>query len=513
MRIRRASNRWEEEFWKRVERLRKSIDPLLPRPVGACPKDAFEKLQSRLEEVRENRDDPKRLDHLRRWGDDMPRSLAGVLRTYLDEELPPLVTVRLGDGEVPYAPVASAPKEMQIAVQNYDVPRRLLLAYVPLTRKGWSFFAVSDGVVSPGSSSVPPPEYLQALERALPYRVTRHGKLSRCSHLEAAERRPYLEIHWTDADLAWEVCDRCTKDDRHLLASISGGAAIRDPEESFPVSAHRNIDCRGGADCPHQRLPEIARATEKRYHLGRIGDRELLQEYVTECNQAVARRGGTLFIAGGICYGQNTSAFIEALHPNEVERRALTAVLPEVSRQIDLDEPRASRALEELWRDHAETIVGAIVDDPERAEAWVAEGRGAPGRVAELLRRAARDSTDRAALGALPQYERLVPEAAFVDAIAREARINGNPAAERRLEQTLPREGRERGLAWGLLLAMERGPAHNWQFADTERQLGEALQERARALLAATPETYDAALGGLLAAAGVTNWGERSGSG
>jgi len=155
MRIRRASNRWEEEFWKRVERLRKSIDPLLPRPVGACPKDAFEKLHARLEEVREERDDPKRLDHLRRWGDDLPRSLAGVLRTYLDEELPPLVTVRLGDGDVPYAPVASAPKEMQIAVQNYDIPRRLLLAYVPMTRKGWYFYAVSDGVITPGSSPVP----------------------------------------------------------------------------------------------------------------------------------------------------------------------------------------------------------------------------------------------------------------------------------------------------------------------------------------------------------------------
>jgi hypothetical protein len=513
MRIRRASNRWEEEFWKRVERLRKSIDPLLPRPVGACPKDAFEKLHARLEEVREERDDPKRLDHLRRWGDDLPRSLAGVLRTYLDEELPPLVTVRLGDGDVPYAPVASAPKEMQIAVQNYDIPRRLLLAYVPMTRKGWYFYAVSDGVVTPGSSPVPPPEYLQALEKALPYRVSRHGQLARCTHLEAGERRPYLEIRWTNADLAWEVCDRCTKDDRHLLASISGGAAIRDPEDSFPVSAHRNIDCRGGADCPHQRLPEINRSAERRYHLGRVGDRELLQEYILECNQAVARRSGPLFIAGGICYGRDAAAFIEALHPNAVERRALTAVLPEVARHVELDEPRASRALEELWRDHAETIVGAIVDDPQRAEEWVAEGRSAPGRIAELLRRAARDADDRAALGALPQYGRLVSEAAFVDAIAREARIGGIPAAERRLELTLPREGRERGIAWGLLLAMDRGPAHMWQFSDTERQFGEALQERARALFAAPAEGYDAALGGLLAAAGVAQWGERAGGG
>jgi hypothetical protein len=139
----------------------------------------------------------------------------------------------------------------------------------------------------------------------------------------------------------------------------------------------------------------------------------------------------------------------------------------------------------------------------------VDESRAAPGRVAEILKRAQRRNEEREVLGALPRYDRLAREAAWVDRVAREHRTRGDVGAERAIVQTLPREGKERGLAYGLLLALGRGSAHAWQFSPTEKEFGQALEPQARALFGAPTDGYHAALDRLLQSAGVANWGIR----
>ncbi|MCI4366637.1 MAG: hypothetical protein L3K08_02675, partial [Thermoplasmata archaeon] len=121
--------------------------------------------------------------------------------------------------------------------------------------------------------------------------------------------------------------------------------------------------------------------------------------------------------------------------------------------------------------------------------------------------RAAEQTRERELLTALPTYAQLGTEAAFVDSAGRAYRTQGGPGAERTVLSTLPREGKERGIAWGILHALGRSEAHRWQFSDTERQFGEALSEKARRFLDAPPDGYHAALGELLGAAGVASWG------
>ena len=100
-------------------------------------------------------------------------------------------------------------------------------------------------------------------------------------------------------------------------------------------------------------------------------------------------------------------------------------------------------------------------------------------------------------------------EAAWVDRIAREYRTHGEAAAERAIVQSLPGEGKERGLAFGLLSALGRANAHAWQFSKTEQEFGSALADRARSVLAAPAERYHDALDALLQSAGVASWGVR----
>jgi hypothetical protein len=505
VRLRRASGGREEGLLKRVEALRRSVDPLLPERTRECPPEPFERLRDRFEEVRALKDDAARLDRYRRWGDPFARAYAGFLRFYLEPELPPLLPARAGGAEVSYAPLARAPAEFQIAVQQYDDPRRLLLGYLGLARKGFYFYALPDRLLCTGRDPRPPAEFLRKQDTALPYRFERGADAGafRCSHLVAGEPVPWIGVDWPAASRSFRVCRRCAKPDAQLLGALAAGLAQPRAERAFEVSAELNVDCRGGPGCVHRALPAPPRSLVKRYSVGRLSDREFVEEYVRSVEPVVARTPGRLFVAGGVCYGSDAAAFLDGLRPNPVERRALEQVLPSVHGLFELPEPTASQALERLWKSHAEEIVAAIESDPDEARRLVAEARANPGRVSDLLRRAAQRSDERARLSALPTYHDLSPEGAFVDAVARTHRVAGPVGAERRIEQELPREGKVRGIAWGLLLALDRAVPHSWQFSDTERQFGASLAGPARQLLEAPPEGYDAALGALLSAAGV----------
>ncbi len=508
-RIRKASGVREHDLLQRAKALRGSVDGLLPRRTADCPPERFDRLREELEQVREAADDSRRLDRLARWGDPLAKAYAGLLRYALEPSSPLVATFPIPGGEASFAPLARTDREAEVAVQQSDQPDRLLLGYVSWTRRGFHFFATRKLLWCTGRTPSPPPEFLAERLAELPYRLIEDAARRRfaCPHLAAGEARPYVEVGWLGAERSFAVCRRCAKDDRHLLSSLSEGAAVPDPSAEFPISVHLNVRCSGGADCVHASLPELPRALARGYELGRLSDAKLLDLYADEVRPRIERTNRPTFVAGGICYGGNLAGFLEALKPTAVERRALETVLAPVDGYFEVDEPSASRALEKLWAHHAEEIVRTIVRDPAEARRLVDEARGAPGRIAEILKRVQRRSEEQEVLGTLPQYDALVREAAWVDRVAREHRTAGDAGAERTIVQALPREGKERGLAYGFLVALGRAASHAWQFSPTEKEFGEALAPRARALLDAPAPEYHAALGELLRTAGVVEWG------
>jgi hypothetical protein len=509
-RVRKASGVRERDLIARAKVLRGSVDPLLPKLGPDCPTDRFDKRRSELEEVREARDDERRLERMSRWGDPLARAYAGLLRYYLDPKPPTVVAFSLPGGDVSYAALARTDREAEVAVQQSDDPAHLLLGYLEWARKGFHFFASRKGLYCSGLSAGPPPEFRSEKVAELPYRLVENSAQHRfeCVHLQAGEPRPFLEVGWPGAETAFRVCRRCTKSDRHLLSSVSDGAAGPDPATDFPVSAELNVQCRGGRECVHAQLPSLSKGLRRDYELGKLADVNLLDAFVAELAERVERSGKTLFLAGGVCYGSDAKAFLDALSPTPVERHALETVLGSWEGPFEVDEPRASRALEKLWADHAETIVRSIVPDPKEARRLIDETRASPGRVAELLKRAERSSEERVLLGTLPRYSELAQEAAWVDRVARSYRTQKEAGAERTILQTLPSVGKERGLAFAFLLALGRDAAHAWQFSPTEREFGASLKERAHELLAVPADRYHVALDSLLQAAGVADWGK-----
>ena len=509
-RVRRASGVREHDLVARAKVLRGSVDSLLPRLGPDCPRDRFDRRRAELEEVREARDDARRLERLSRWGDPLARAYAGLLHYYLDPKPLSVVAFALPSGEVSYAPFARTDREAEVAVQQSDDPERLLLGYLDWARRGLHFFATRKTLYCTGPSAVPPPEFRAEKVSDLPYRLLEDPAHHRfeCVHLQAGDSRPFVEVGWPAADTAFRVCRRCAKDDRHLFSTLSEGTAGPDPAADFPVSVDLNVRCQGGPECVHASLPPLSRSLKRGYELGRLSDAGLLDAYLKEVATRIERSGQTTFLAGGVCFGEGLAPFLDALNPTPVERRALEAVLGSWDGPFEVDEPRASRALEKLWADHAETIVTTIVPDPQEAHRLVEETRSSPGRVAEVLKRAERSSEEKELLGALPRYSRLTREAAWVDRVARAYRTHHEAGAERAILQSLPSEGKERGLAFAFLTALGRENAHAWQFSPTEREFGASLRGRARDLLTAPSTQYHEALNRLLQAAGVADWGE-----
>jgi hypothetical protein len=508
-RIRKGSGVREQDLLARAKALSGSVDSLLPRLTADCPSDRFDRRREELEEVRESREDARRLERLSRHGDSLARAYAGLLKFALEPTPPTVVSFELPGGPVSFAPLARTDREAEVAVQQSDDPSRLLLAYIDWARKGFHFFAGRRVLWCTGRSDRPPEEFRTEKIAELPYRLIENPAQHRydCPHLKEGEPRPYLEVGWVGANTAFRVCRRCAKDDRHLLSTLSDGTASPDPSAEFPVRANLNVRCNGGAECVHADLPPLGRGLLRDYELGRLADSRLLDAYLAEVRPRIERSGRTTRVAGGVCYGEELGAFVEALRPSPVERRALESVLAERPGYFEVDEPSASRALERLWPDHAEAIVRSIVSDPDEARRLVDDARGAPGRVAEILKRAQRQSEEREVLEALPRYARLTREAAWVDRVAREYRTHRETGAERAILQTLPREGKERGLAYGFLCAVGRANAHAWQFSPTEKEFGAALADRARELLTTPATGYHAALDRLLQSAGVADWG------
>lgn len=510
VRARRASGGREGDLVDRASRLRKDVGGLLPKLTADCPPERFDRLRAALEEVREDRDDKARLDRrARAWGgEDLAKAYAGLLSFYLEPELPALLVAGFPGGDISYAPLSKAPKEAEVAVQQSGDPRRLLLGYLPWARKGMHFFAAPHQLYATGNSPKPPNEFRDAKLKTLPYRMAQSadGRAWECPHLGDGAGGPALQIGWPGAGLALRVCRRCAKNDRHLLGHLSEGAAVPDAEAEFPVSVVLGIECRAGPKCFHARIPAPSKKLHQQYVFGKIGDAELIESYRREIQPLGERVDPPVWVAGGTCFFTDRAAFVRALDPTPEERRALEEVLPDVRGLFEIEEASASRALERLWPSYADRIVQAIVPEPERARELVDEARANPGRVSDLLGRAARETREREVLRALPVYAGLGAEARFVDAVGRAYRTQGGPGAERSLLTSLPREGKERGIAWGLLAALGRAEPHRWQFSDPERQFGDSLASLGRAYLDAPPSEYHDRLGRLLAAAGVAGF-------
>ncbi len=527
-RIRTTSGGREGELLARARALRKEPSLLLPRLAKGIPTGPFDKVERDLMAVQEAKKDLAELKRLSGKGEDLARAYAGLL--YYAEERPNVLAIvaRHPTGDIPYLPLANSSKESQIAVQYYDDPRRLLLGYVHLARGGFfggggfHFYALEDGILCTGKEADPPPEFVRAALEQLPYRLappvpkdaasggrTEGGNVLVCQHLARGDAAAHLLVRWRSVGRTLKVCERCAREDAHLVASLSESMAIPNLEGEFEVDAVLPVRHQHEGSCPLARLPDLPPSLEKRYRAGKMSDAELLKAYREEVDRVLDGVRSTVLVAGGRCYQDDVGKFLDALEPTPAERRALTKVLPHVGHPLISPEARAGKVVELLWKDHALDLLRAAGASEEEARRRETEARNAPGRASEVLNRVAQQVREEAAVAQLPAYRGLVPEAELADRLARLLRTAGAAEVERRISRESPPEGKVRGITWAFLLALGKEGSQAWRFSDTEKEFGAALAPAARRLLEASSSEYHEALNALLLEAGIPTWGER----
>lgn len=457
-------------------------DPTLAAPIceGGCvwfsPVKAARRAILRIHAAR---DDEKALSRYANGGNELARAYAATLLLAKADKIPIVADLRLPGENVPYVMRGKA-KPFQLAgIQHHDDRALRLLAVAPWARKrGLHFYSADRGIVCTGSKPRPPADFLA--EEAELMGLTLEQGVHTCGHRDGDR----VVLRWLGSDVVFERCESCAGDGS-LLADVRRHVAVPRVEHQFSFDAKLRPLQGASVDIEAPLAPEVRAA----YLGGKLTDRKLL-EAAREGRVGALRAGGTTYVAGETTY-PDADSFVRALAPSPELEQALRAALAAHARSVVIDRPTLARAVAELWPEHGRRMLEAV-SDAETAARFYKEKPQADEAV-ELVRRAAREGSGRAALAALPGYGALPPAAAAADAIARAFRGQGREAAVR-VAQERANHPKAKGVSLAMLTALQARSGQEWRFSASDKDVAEALAPHVEALLRGPAESYHDAL-------------------
>lgn len=457
-------------------------DPMLAAPI--CEKDRcvwfspVKAARKAILKVHAARDDERALSRYANGGNELARAYAATLLLAKTDKIPIVADLRLPGESVPYVMRGKA-KPFQLAgLQHHDDRALRLLAVAPWARKrGLHFYSAQRGVVCTGAKPAPPADFVA--EEADLVGLQQEGASFTCGH--GGDR---IVLRWLGSDAVFERCESCAGDGS-LLADVRRHVAVPRVEKQFSFEAKLRPLQGSGVDAPIE-LPPAARSA---YLGGKLGDK-LVLDAARKARVGALKAGAPSFVAGETHYS-DADAFLRALAPSPDVEPALRAALAAHTGSVVIDRPTLARAVAELWPEHGRRMLEAV-SDATTAQKLHKEKPQADEAV-ELIRRAAREGSGRAALSALPAYAKLPPAASAADAIARAFRGKGRDAAIR-VAQERASDSKTKGVTLAMLTALQARSGHEWRFTPSDQDVAAALAAHAEALLRGPAESYHDAL-------------------
>ncbi|UCC93049.1 MAG: hypothetical protein JSW25_10400, partial [Thermoplasmata archaeon] len=249
------------------------------------------------------------------------------------------------------------------------------------------------------------------------------------------------------------------------------------------------------------------------YFKAKVDDGGLIDKHLERVDEALRDHRGPHFILEDRSFCDDASAFVDALSPSDEERLALEAVLPDLDHPLVLERATPAKVLAELWDDHGEAMLGAVVGGDEELMEKYLDHPDVQSSPSLVLKRALVEHRKRTIIDRLPTYGKLPMVARFSDKVARAYRTEGTEGALRTIEKERGAEKRMKPVAYAFLLALGKEAAKKWQYDKTDIDFANFLQDKAKALLEAEPEEYHEALQAMLQATGSTERIPEPGSG
>jgi len=523
--VRTPAKTMERELIHRGEQLAKDPGRALPTIVPPCTKDPFAKVRKKMEAVSKFADNEKKLEKFAGRGDPIVRAYAGTLMLAAAGKAPYLASLKLPQGEVFYAVRGKVAKEKLVGMQWFDHPIYRLLLFLDLAvkRPYYHFYSTKDKLYCSCKEPRPPADYVTFAMQQPRGNFTQVSEgLWKCPHVDAEALKAgepiegtYLRIEWTSGKQVLGICKRCAKSAHSsTLGSITSHMAVPKLEDDFEMTVHHRLT--GSEDCALwdelSKLP-LEKDDLEDYIKGKLDDEGIIERHLNKVDEALRDHRGPHFILEDRSYCDDASAFVDALDPSDEERLALEAVLPDLDHPLILERATPAKVLGELWEDHGEKMLGAVVGgDEELLERYLnhPDVQSSPSLV---LKRALVDHRKNTIIDKLPDYGKLPMVARFADKVARAYRTEGSEGALRTVEKERGSEKRIKPVAYSFLLALGKETSKKWQYDKTEIDFAAFLQDRTKDLLEAKPEDYHEALQALLSATGSTERIPQPGSG
>jgi len=377
LRAKSTSKILERDLRKKARKLKGDPYLLLPTCMGECSRCPFEKMKRALRKVAEKADNPEALERLSRSGDKMARALAGFLKILHEERIPYLALARTPEGEVGYVQRGKAPTNMMIAVQYYDRPTLKALGYLDYVRKkGLTMFITERALLCSGGTPKINEDVERSISKAFEGKLKSGGGKGRsvlhCPHLEpgeiedlASSENPYIRLSWSAGGLLIGICEECIREiggnSYHRLGRVVMKKKLKkEVEVSVQVSPVKRSE-----KCPEvdYTLPSIID-----YISGEMDDLTLIKRSKESYREILKSTKRRVFIARGVCYGDDPEVLLKALGASGKEKELLAEVLKGVSEPLVVEDLSSIAVLRRFWKERGRGALAKVLGDEEVAE-------------------------------------------------------------------------------------------------------------------------------------------------
>lgn len=491
----------EKALVERAKELRDDPDLLFPKCEGH--EDHYYKFKVRFERIARYSENKKKLNALSKWGDQLSKAFATSLGIALAEEVPYLATLKVRGRDVSFVFNTKVRKEVLLGVQHYTDPDLRILAFAQIARsKRLHLYAMRNDFVCTGREDNPPQKYVSEALGLTKYPFTKRGENYLCAHCER-EGVPHLKISWVEPGIDVMVCESCAKEG-NTYQTLTRRFLSYDPRRSFGFEVQPNFICDEGENCVLNEKTSLSQTLLARYMEGEISDSELIEEHMDSIRTHPPPSAERILALGNKCFGPDTTAFIDALNPSKIERKALKLLLDEMDDSMVLESATPNKILMSYWDLYGVDVLESIVGDRSLAQKVFDRGARKKDTPAKVLKVALSKAKREAIESNLPKYKRLPPLAAFADRVSRAYKTEGKASAIREVEKEASPDTKIRSVKYAFLHALGSAEGKDWQFTKEQLDFGRFLKDYAQKLMESEGDEYHESLQSLLRASGST---------
>ena len=489
---RTASKSMEKKLVENAKKIKKNPYLVLPEYQDKYSEKVFGKIRKNIERVSRFFDDSKKLEKLSNKKG-LEAAIAGAILIANSGKAPYLAVSKFPTGDITYAQRGKADKEKQIAVQHFDDPILRLLGIKDIAlKKRLHVYSWDNGFISTGIEANPPEEFKSFVIRKLGLRFKED--VAFCGDLKPDLvknkrflEKSYLRINWKSGGIIFAVSEDCTKSKSNTLHNITKYLIEPNISEDFEVEVVGQVV---------KEKTETTMYVDK-YLSGELSDLDFIKKNMSKRKQSLMDSGEKVFVLDGKSYGNDVDGFIDALKPNEYEKKGLQVLLSMVDEPVIFNNASPNKVLERFWEDYGLETLNSIIDDEEMAEKFYSLD-DTPSEVLELVFNYKKRQE---ILSKLPKYKPLPPLARFADNVARTYRTFGEKKALSEIKNR-PDDPKGKSVAFAFLLVLGKAKDKKWQYSPVEIEYGEFLKDYVEKLLKGDPKKYHKALKDLLVNSG-----------